>query len=284
MISFFLRNLKVFFKDKASVFFSLLAVLITIGLYALFLGDVLTNGLGFSGARDLMDNWIVSGLLAITSITATMGAYGTMIDDKVKKINKDFIASPLKQRYIAGGYILSSYVIGILISLVTFFLGEIYIVANGGTLVPFAAALEIFGILLLANLAGSSMVLFMVSFFSSNNAFSTASTIIGSIIGFLTGIYLPIGQLPSAMQWVVKLFPVSYSAALIRSRLMEAPISKHLAGIDAQALNSLYSEFGVKYFFDGTALPEYAYYLILAATTVLFFGLSVLSLSRKRKK
>ncbi|HKL94140.1 MAG TPA: ABC transporter permease, partial [Clostridia bacterium] len=82
MISFFIRNFKLFFKDKASVFFSLMSVLIIIGLYALFLGDVWTSGLAFDGARDIMDNWIVAGLLAVTSITTTMGAYGTMVEDK----------------------------------------------------------------------------------------------------------------------------------------------------------------------------------------------------------
>ena len=40
MISFVSRNLKVFFRDKTAVFFSLLAVLIVLGLYIFFLGDV----------------------------------------------------------------------------------------------------------------------------------------------------------------------------------------------------------------------------------------------------
>jgi len=37
MITFALRNLKLFFRDRASVFFSLLAVFIIIGLYVLSL-------------------------------------------------------------------------------------------------------------------------------------------------------------------------------------------------------------------------------------------------------
>ena len=43
MILFAKRNLKLFFRDKSSVFFSLLAVLIVIGLYAFFLGNQLVN-------------------------------------------------------------------------------------------------------------------------------------------------------------------------------------------------------------------------------------------------
>ena len=33
------RNIRLFFRDKTSVFFSFLSVLIIVGLYALFLGD-----------------------------------------------------------------------------------------------------------------------------------------------------------------------------------------------------------------------------------------------------
>ncbi|MFR1983726.1 MAG: hypothetical protein ACLS4Z_08430 [Christensenellaceae bacterium] len=43
MITFAKRNLLVFFKDKSSVFFSLFAVFIIIGLYALFLGDMMAG-------------------------------------------------------------------------------------------------------------------------------------------------------------------------------------------------------------------------------------------------
>ena len=87
MISFGIRNLKVFFKDKSSVFFSLLAVFIIIGLYALFLGDVWTSSMSdIAGIRFLMDSWIMAGLLAVTSVTTTMGAYGIMVQDREKKI------------------------------------------------------------------------------------------------------------------------------------------------------------------------------------------------------
>lgn len=45
MISLIKRNLKLFFRDKTSVFFSLLAVFIIIGLYVLFLGNMMTKNL-----------------------------------------------------------------------------------------------------------------------------------------------------------------------------------------------------------------------------------------------
>lgn len=90
------RNLKLFFRDKSSVFFSLLAVFVIIGLYVLFLGNMITSGLQWlgEGARFIMDSWIMAGLLAVTSLTTTMGAFGVMIEDRTKKVMKDFTASP----------------------------------------------------------------------------------------------------------------------------------------------------------------------------------------------
>ena len=98
MLTFAQLNLKLFFRDKSAVFFSLLAVFIIIGLYALFLGDVWTDSLSdLANARQLMDSWIMAGLLAVTSITTTMGAFGVMVDDRSKKIDKDFASELLAE-------------------------------------------------------------------------------------------------------------------------------------------------------------------------------------------
>ena len=57
MIAFAKRNLKLFFRDKSSVFFSLLSVLIVLGLYVLFLGDQLVSSMkDVTGANRLMDS------------------------------------------------------------------------------------------------------------------------------------------------------------------------------------------------------------------------------------
>ncbi len=283
MISFAKRNLLVFFKDRSSVFFSLLAVFIIIGLYALFLGDVWTNSINVEGGRFLMDSWIGSGLLAVVSVTTTMGAFGIMVEDKTKKIVKDFISSPLKRTNIAGGYILSAYLIGIIMSLITLVLVEIYIIGNGGTLISFSTFIKVLGILILSTFANTSIMLFIVSFFNSNNAFSTASTIIGTIIGFLTGIYLPIGQLPKGMQWVIKLFPPSHSAALFRQVMMEEPMAVSFAGAPEAVVTEFKEAMGVIYKMGDYEVSELTSILIIAGVGVIFFFLSLLKLSQKKK-
>ncbi len=283
MISFARRNLLVFFKDRTSVFFSLLAVFIIIGLYALFLGDVWTGSIAVDGARFIMDSWIGAGLLAVVSVTTTMGAFGIMVEDKTKKIIKDFISSPLKRTSIVGGYIISAYFIGIIMSLITLVLVEIYIIANGGTIMNFLTFIKVLGILVLSTFTNTSIMLFIVLLFNSTNAFSTASTIIGTIIGFLTGIYLPIGQLPEAMQWVIKLFPPSHSAALFRQVMMEEAMTTSFAGAPEAIVTGFKESMGVIFRIGDYEVSVMASILIIIVTGVVFFFLSILKLSQKKK-
>ncbi len=278
------RNLKMFFRDRASVFFSLLAAFIIIGLYILFLGDMLQSGMqAVPGARFLMDSWIMAGLLSVTSVTTTMGAFGIMVTDREKKSSKDFAASPVKRSTLAAGYIVSSFLIGLLMTLVTLVLAEVYITAYGGQILSTTSLIKLFGVMLLSVMSSTAMVLFLVSFFKSNNAFATASSILGTLIGFLTGVYIPLGQLPEAVQSIVKFFPVSHASLLFRQVMMDAPLQAAFAGAPAESVSGFKSMMGVSFQIGGTEVSMLASALVLVGTTVVFFLLSTWNLSRKRK-
>lgn len=284
MIGFAKRNLLLFFKDKSTVFFSLLAVFIIIGLYALFLGDVWTSEYkGIANIRFLMDSWIMAGLLAVTSVTTTMGAFGTLVSDREKNIIKDFNSSPISRSSIAGGYVISAFLIGCIMSVVALVLVEIYIVASGGKLLSVVAFAKVFGLILVCTLVNTSIVFFVVSFFKSNNAFATASTVIGTLIGFMTGIYLPVGALPDAVQFVIKIFPISHAVSIFRQVIMDVPLSEAFAGAPAETLIEFEKMMGVTYYFGDYKVTAWISILVLIVTTVVCFGLAVLNMTRKSK-
>ena len=281
------RNLKLFFRDKTSVFFSLLSVFIIIGLYVLFLGNMMVGNfkdlLGES-ARFNIDSWIMAGILSVTAITTTMGAFSVMVEDTTKKISKDFASAPLKRSQLVGGYVISSFIIGMVMSIAALVLAEIYIIADGGKLLGLLPLLKLLGVMLLSVFASSSMVFFIVSFFKSINAFATASTIIGTLIGFLTGIYIPIGVLPSAVQSVIKIFPISYSGALFRQIMMNAPMSIAFKNAPAQTVDSFKQTMGIVYSFNGKEISPLICILILVATGIVFYILAVVKMSVKKKQ
>jgi len=279
------RNLKLFFRDRLAVFFSLMSVFIIIGLYALFLGNVWMNDSmkELKNPQALMNSWLVSGLLTGTSMTTTMGAFGIMIDDKVLKISKDFDSSPIKRSSITGGYIGSSFLIGVIMSLVMAVAAEIYIVNSGGEWLTPMAFIKVFLLILLTSLTNTSLVCFVVSFFKTHSAFSTASTILGTLIGFLTGIYLPIGTLPASVQTVIKAFPVSHGASLFRQVLMEVPMRNSFDGIPSIYLEEFKEYLGGSFRFGGHEVTPTASVVILLGTAVVFYGLSLLNMLKRNR-
>ena len=277
------RNLKIFFRDRSAVLFSLLAIFIIIALYAVFLGDVwLDDSMqNIKGTNYLMNTWLLAGLLAVASITTTMGAFGVMIDDKVRKINKDFYSSPIKSSQITIGYIGSAFLIGVIISIITVFVSDIYIVLCGGMWMTLIELLKVILLVIFTTATNTSIVCFIVSFFKSHSAFSTASTILGTSIGFLTGIYLPIGALPKSVQFVIKLFPVSHAASLLRQVLMEDAMKASFSEIPANHLNEFKEYMGVTFRFGDSVVPWWLSVLILVFTATLFYGLSIINLSKR---
>ena len=284
MIPFAIRNLKVYLRDRMSIFFSMLGVIVIIAIYLLFLGDVWVQDFGGApGARNVMDAWIMAGILGITSLTTSLAAYEAMITDRVKKINKDFISSPISRTSLLGGYILSGIAVGLLMSLLTLAVAEIFIFAKGGDLLTPLRFLKVLVLIVLTTVANSSIVIFLVSLFQSTAAFATASTLIGTLIGFFTGIYLPIGMMPPAVQWIIKLFPVSHAASLFRQVMMEKPLAVTFAGAPGTLEREFRLQLGVNFEFNGVLLPAWASIAILIGTTVVFYALALWVLTRKQK-
>ncbi len=276
------RNLKVFFRDRAAVLYSLLAVFIIIGLYALFLGDVWMGQLPKESGRFLIDSWLIGGLLAVTSMTTSLGAFGIMVEDRADKIAKDFYAAPVKRRDITMGYLLSVLVIGLIMSAVALVLSEVYILLYGGKLLSMAELLKVLGVILLSTFSSTAMMGWIVSFFKSRNGYTAVSTIVGTLAGFIAGIYLPIGQLPEAVQTVVKAFPISHAAALLRQIMMQSPAADVFAGAPEGMVSSFNEMMGVTFKLGDFSVTPLISILFLAASAVLFYGLAIANMARKK--
>lgn len=283
MIQFAARNLKVYFRDRLSVFFSLLAVFIIMGLYMLFLGDVWASNIeGVEDGRQLMDAWIMAGLLSVVSLTTTMGAFGTMVDDRSKGIVKDLYSTPIKRSSLVGGYVISAFLVGLVMSVLALVLSQVYIVSRGGSLLGWQDLAIVIGLIALSTFVNTAMLFLLVSFVSSQSAFGTISTVVGTLIGFLTGIYMPIGMMPDAVQAVIKLFPPSHSALLLRQVMVDKPIQEAFAGAPAHYLEGFKEMMGIVFVVgDGTIEPAASMLYLLTAATV-FFLLTLVRVSKKQ--
>jgi multidrug/hemolysin transport system permease protein len=281
------RNLKLFFRDKASVFFSLLSVVIIILLYAVFLGDVQVKGIEAAagravvGAKWLVNAWILAGILAITTVTVSLGAYGTMVNDVMTGQVKDFFAAPVRRAEITAGYMVSAGLVSLIMSLVALVISEGYIVLSGGSLLSPLDLLQTFAVLAVSIFSYSSLVCFIASFIKSARAFGALSTIVGTMIGFLTGIYMPMGILPAFLNTVMKFLPFTYSAVWLRQIFTRAPMDQVFAGAQPEAARNYADFYGINLTIGTTPVEPWLMVVIIAGSGILFFALSVWRLSRK---
>lgn len=283
MKAFASRNIKVYFRDRAAVLYSLLGVLIVVGLYTVFLGDNLTSGLGsLQNGKLLVNGWLVAGICAITPVTTSMGALGSLVDDRSRKVSKDFMASPVRRYQLVLGYLAGGIVAATMMSLVVLVLGGGYLAASGMALPAPLTLLAIAGVQLLGILSGASMTFLLVSFFQTASVYSAASTVVGTVIGFLTGIYLPVGLLPEGVQWAVRIFPTTHVAALMRYLLLNGSSDKFFAGMPPQVQTEVWNELGVRIAIGDTLVPLWGSVVYVLAFIAIFFGLSVVVMSRKK--
>ncbi|MDR2157160.1 MAG: ABC transporter permease [Clostridiales Family XIII bacterium] len=279
-----IRNLKIFFRDRANVFFSLLAVFIILGLHVLFLGDMWDAQTdGVKDIRLLVDTWMFGGLMAVVALSTTLGAFSALVADRAQKIYKDFYVSPLPRGRITAGYILSAFTVGLIMSAVALICVETYIGFSGGAVLHPAGWLKALGVILLGTLNGTALTGLIVSFVKSQNAYAVASTIFGTLVGFLTGVYLPLGVLPEAVQVAVKIFPGTHAGLLFRQILTEKQLALSFESLPASAAGDYREMMGITAKLGDFDITPAVSAVYLAATAALFFFLAVWNLSRKNR-
>lgn len=281
------RNIKLYLRDKLSVFFSFLSSLIIILLYALFLKSNLTaassQGVGFETYSSwFVDSWLVAGLLVINSITVSLGVLGLMITDQSKNRLRSFLIAPISRNTIVFGYVLAAWVIGSVMTILTFILGEIYIVINGGELLSALAMLQVIGLILLNVFSNTSIIFCIVALIRSEGAYQTFSTILGTVIGFITGMYLPIGLLSAPVQAFTKFIPATYGVALTRQVMMRGPINMMFKDAPQAAITRFEKFFGSQVFIGDYQCPPILMIMILLLSGLVFIALSVMIINRKK--
>jgi len=281
------RNILLFFRDRASVFFSLLGALLILMLYVLFLGDMLEAGLraglGFDSPyiRPAMASIILAGMVAVTSVTSSLGAMEIRVADQ-EGAGRDFLTSPISRGKLTRSYMLGSAVIGLIMTLLILALSVAYITAMGGAFPGITDWALLVVTVILCVLCANAMMFFVTAFVKSAAAFASLSAVIGALIGFIMGIYIPIGTLPDAVQWIVRLFPMSHAASMFRQILSDAPLQTLFTGAPPEVLGEFQELYGIVFHYGDFVSGFWFSTAFLAVTTVMFYALSVVVVRRQR--
>lgn len=275
------RNVLCYFRDRASVVFSLMAVIIVVMLYLLFLRNMLVESYpDMEGMSQLIDAWVLAGILGIVPVTTSAGSLQTMVEDRAGGRVRDILVTPMTPAQIAGGYIISTFIVGLAMSAITLAVCVAYLAATGCPLS--ASGVGMSAVLLVpSSLSGSIVVYAMTSFLRSTGAFSGFFTVVSVLIGFLAGIYMPMGTMPAGMQVVGTLVPASHMAALFRDSLAGDALDSVFAGAPAGTLESFRTDMGFDLSLGGFGFDPAMCMIYVLAVTAAFFAVAVLGIRRR---
>ncbi len=288
------RNVKVFIKDRANVFFSMLAPLIVLVLYVLFIGRMQSDGIIASLAeygvsaddavRAFSDSWMLSGVMATSCITVPLCACSTMVYDKNRGVSADFAASPIPAWLPSAAYFLSVVAAGLIICLIVLCVCFGWLAISGSWLLSVGDVFACIGVTVLSVLSSSTLLVFAIGFIRSEGAFTGLNVIIGTVTGFLIGAYIPISNFPAAVQYVTLFVPGSYSAALFRTFFMDGAVEEMAQAVSPQFAEGLADSFSVRLNFFGEPLATGWAAVILAGTVFLFGACFIVSSVLRAKR
>ena len=279
------RNILNYVYDPSSVFFSFLSVFILVGVYALFLGtfqaQAVQDAVGdIDGVGWLVNSWLIAGLLTVSSFTVPLSILSNMVIDLEKKVFDDFLVAPIKRSSIVFGYLLSAILIGVIMTTLAFLLGEMAIVfGSGGAWLSLTSHLYVFGWIMLANLTLGALSFFIISFVTSTASVNAINSIIGTLIGFLAGIYVPFAAFSETVANIFKFNPAAHIVVGLRALIMEPALDDVFKGAPAVVKETYSENYGVVMEWFGTTFSQGAIALYLAGLTLLFLAVSIVRLN-----
>lgn len=279
MLQLVIRHNKLFRRDRMLVLFSLLTVFIVILLYAIFIQKTQVDAIeqlvpAAPELKVMVNEWMVAGLLSIITVTSTLAAFGIAIKDMETKVLADFLTAPISRAKLQLSYVINAFLVGLALSLFGLICCQIFLVVMGGQWFSPGKISMLVGVILLSVSLSSVFNLFFTLLVTTQTAFSTLSTIIGTSIGFLCGVYVPLGSVPEFVQKFIMLFPISHTTVLFRDILMRDSINTVFNG-DADAASYYEVYFGVHYEWNETIISNGFSLLFISLSIVVFTVLSL---------
>ena len=285
------RHLLVFINSRMRVFFTLMVPFIIFIIYIFFLRDlelmtiepVLEEfSLSMSDPKlqkyvyTLIDSWMLSGIVAMCTITVSFQINTITVSDKENGINRDFASSPLSSNMLIFSYFLANFIITFVVCMIFLVACFIYLAALGELIMTFTSIVTVIGVLIFATVTGVLFTVFICSFISRDSTMASVITIFSTAIGFLIGAYMPLFMMPDAVQYVCGFIPGTYSCALFRYAFMSDGINAMAEYVGNPALmEELTGSFGYNLNFFGNVVTPAYQVLALTLFTVLLLVLNI---------
>lgn len=290
------RNILIYARDRSNIFFSLLSMMVIIGLMVVFLakmnadnvvsllnqyGGVRDEAMDRTNAEQLVILWTLAGIVVVNSVTITFSMIGIMVEDEVQKKLSSFYVSPVNRFVFVMGYVISAIIMSTIMCILTIVVGEVYVGMTGGDFLTLEQLGKILIYILLNVFTSAGMVFLITNFVHSLSALSGLGTLIGTFVGFLAGIYLPLGMLPEKVQTVLKCFPLVHGCSFLRDTFTEEIVAKTFTNCPEDLINGYKDYMGMTINFDNSNVSDGFKVAFLLISGIIFLGISAVIQKRR---
>lgn len=279
------RNAKIYIRDRGAVFFSFLSALVVICLMVFFLGDMnvddITRIVGAFSEKEyeqikgeaklLVLAWTFAGILSINAVTVSLAVYSGMIKDRVNGRLNAIYTAPVSRLKISLGYIVSAWLVSVFMCIVTLALTEFYGVTQGMEAYTLTVHIKLVAMIMLNSFVYAALMYPLSMIAKTEGAWSAFGTVIGTLVGFLGGIYIPIGALSDGIAGVMKCTPIIYGTSMFRTVMTETVLGEIFQGVPEDIVDEYRNAMGIRLTVSGYALTLRDDWLILFGCGMIFF-------------
>lgn len=283
------RQMKRYFRNKGVVVFSILSVLIVSALYIFFLADMQIDYVkkvvgNIQGIDNMINSWIIGGLVCIPAVSVPLIMLCFKVDDVVDKTQDDLMVTPAKRVRIMLGYVISALIVGLVMTLICFVLGEVFICTRGGSLLSLIDSVKIIGMLILVIFTFTGFEFFIISFMKTSSSVTVANSLLNVLLGFLLGLYVPIGMLGDKIATIIKAFPLLQSSSIIRQILMKNSLNEVLSGAPSNVIAQVREMYGVDIVISDELIKPILTIAILLIFGIMCYAGSILVFNHRKVK
>ena len=278
------RHIKLFLKSPTNILLSFLSSLVILSLYFLFIRDFTIKAVseyGFvSNYNDLfVDRLMTSGLLIVIGATSVLSIIFIFVKDMYTGIIKDFLVTPHSYIKIVYSYFLATFIISMIITLSIYTFIELFFIYYYHNINSFKTILYSILIITSSNIISSLLILIIALFINNFNSFATFQTLYGVVIGFFTGVYIPIGYYPTIIRNIFFYFPLCQTTSLLRNINTHNITNNILNNYPSNTHHILYETFGINLTFNNftiniTKQIEMIFIMIVLLNLILIFLLN----------
>lgn len=272
------RHIKSYLRDKAAVFFSFLSIIILLALYLLFLSDLIAPGsaLPQAEATRFTLGYIFGGVMVVGCVSIPLGILSPYVADVESRRINNFMVLPIKRRDLTLSYFVSTFIVSLFFMLLMFSFVVLYMGIVAGLWLSLTEIMLGLAIILLYLFISVPIILFIITFIKTSGGFAGVSSTVGTLIGFISGIYIPLFVLDPITRNIAAVLPFSHMTIYLRKLLIGNDIIKNIPN---EALN----EAGIANLpILGQSVSYIAIFAIFSALSVVFLMLSYYKLNKKQ--